>query len=246
MRELTNEEKQELQEHCKWLMNDGGKRLNWLKKDLSFANLSDANLSFANLIGVNLSFANLSGADLYGANLTDAILSRANLFDANLSGVTLSDANLTFANLSGANLSFANLSLANLSDAKGLIKSIGVEVGNYYWKRIDKTFSSNGYYFTVGLNKLRDGEEFAADERVLCSYPGFYFASRSWCQREYGERLYEVKIQISKGAKINEPWATDGKASASMIKIVQVIDSETGKDVTNKFKKFADGKGNKL
>ena len=158
----------------------------------------------------------------------------------------LSFKNLNRANLNCASLVGASLNRASLDNVKNLIKLIGVEIGNYYWKRIGLDFESNGYYFTVGLNKLRDGKIFANDERVLCSYPGFHFASRSWCAREYSARQYEVKIQIPKGAEINEPWATDGKASASMIKIVQVIDSETGKDVTKKFKNYADGKGNKL
>jgi hypothetical protein len=37
-------------------------------------------------------------------------------------------------------------------------------------------------------------------------------------------------------AKINEPWATDGKASADKIDILQVFDTKTGKDVTEQFK----------
>jgi len=98
----------------------------------------------------------------------------------------------------------------------------------------------------VGLNHLIEKEKFASDERVLCSYPGFHFASKSWCALHYNERRYEVKIQIPKDALINEPWATDGKASASSIKIVQVIDTETEKDVTKKFRNYADGYGNKI
>ena len=41
------------------------------------------------------------------------------------------------------------------------------------------------------------------------------------------------------GAQINEPWATDGKASADKIEILQVFDVKTGEDVTKKYK----GKG---
>jgi hypothetical protein len=40
-----------------------------------------------------------------------------------------------------------------------------------------------------------------------------------------------------KGAKINEPWATDGKASADMIDITQVFDTKTGEDVTDEFRR---------
>ena len=96
-----------LEQHRKWLYDDGGER----------ANLSGANLRDANLSGANLRDANLSGADLYGANLIDANLRGADLSDANLSGANLRDANLYGANLRGANLRDADLSGANLRGA---------------------------------------------------------------------------------------------------------------------------------
>ena len=229
--------------------------------DLSGANLFRANLVEANLSGANLSRANLLGADLLGAdlfraNLVEANLSRANLTGANLTGANLYRADLSRADLSRADLSRANLSGANLygadllranlyraylsgadlSGAKGLVKIVGVEVGNYYWKRFNDNLCNNGYQFKVGLNKLRKGEKFADDERIMCSYPGFHFASRSWCATHYSDRPLEAKIRIPEGAKINEPWATDGKASADMIEILQVFDTKTGEDVTNLFK----------
>jgi len=250
--QFTNDElKEMLRLHLMWLKSEeGGKRIDISGANLIEANLVEANLSGARLEGANLIEANLYRARLIETNLYRANLSGARLIEANLSGVNLYRANLVEANLSGARLEGANLYQANLYRARlegaNLIKPIGVEIGNYYWKRINEDFESNGYYFTVGVNNLSDGETFADDERVLCSYPGFHFASRSWCQREYGERLYEVKIQIPKGAKINEPWATNGKASASKIKIVQVINSQTGEDVTENFRNYADGKGNKL
>ena len=201
------------------------------RADLSRADLSRANLFRADLLGADLSGADLSGANLFRANLVEANLSRANLTGANLTG-----ANLSGANLSGANLVEANLVEANLLEAKGLVKIVGVEVGNYYWKRFEEGLYNNGYQFRVGLNKLRIGERFANDEKRLCSYPGFHFASRSWCATHYSDRPLEAKIRIPEGAKINEPWATDGKASADMIEILQVFDTKTGEDVTNLFK----------
>ena len=117
-----------------------------------------------------------------------------------------------------------------------MIKIMGIEHGNYYWKRFDLGLNNNGYQFKVGLNTLTKGEIFASDERIACSYPGFHFASRSWCAVNYPERPLEAKIRIPEGAKINEPWATDGKASASMIEILQVFDVKTGKDVTKDYK----------
>ena len=112
---------------------------------------------------------------------------------------------------------------------------MGVELGNIYWKKIGNKLINEDYQFKIGLNELREGEVFADDERVLCSYPGFHFASKSWCEVNYSERPYLAKIRIPEDAKINEPWATDGKASADKIEILQVFDIE-GNDVTDKFK----------
>ena len=166
--------------------------------------------------------ANLSGADLSGVNL-----SGANLYRANLPG----------ADLSGADLYRANLSGANLSDTKNLVKIMGVEPGNFYWKRFEEGLCNNNYQFYVGLNTLRDNEVFASDDRVTCSYPGFHFASRSWCAVNYPNRPLEAKIRIPDDAQINEPWATDGKASADKIEILQVFEIRTGKDVTDDYRK---------
>ena len=131
----------------------------------------------------------------------------------------------------------ANLSEAILSEIKGMVKLMGVEPGNIYWKRFKTGLVNAGFEFYVGLNTLRDGEVFAADDRSLCSYPGFHFASRSWCNVHYGERPLEAKIRIPLSAQINEPWATDGKASASAIEILQVFDVSTGEDVTEQYRR---------
>ena len=154
------------------------------------------------------------------------------LNDADLSG-----ADLRWANLSGADLSGADLERADLKGAKGMIKKMGVMVKNYYYKRFNAELKNNGYQFKIGLNKLRDDEIFASDDRVLCSYPGFHFASKSWCELNYPNRLLEALIYIPETAKINEPWATDGKASADMIEIISVINIATKEDLTEKFRK---------
>jgi hypothetical protein len=252
----TDELKIILEKHRKWLNNDGGERAelsgaelsdaNLSDADLHYADLSDADLRRADLSNADLRYANLSDADLSDANLShaelsDANLSHANLSHADLSGADLSGADLRYANLSHANLSHANLSgadlrRAELSDAKGLVKVMGVVPGNYYWKRFDAGLCNNDYQFRVGLNELQPGEVFADDERVLCSYPGFHFASRSWCAVNYPERPLEALIRIPEDAKINEPWATDGKASADKIEIIKVFDVATGEDVTDKYR----------
>ena len=157
---------------------------------------------------------------------------KADLRVANLSGANLSEADLREAYLRGADLSGADL-----KDVVGLIKIMGVEAGNFYWKRFDVGLRNNDYQFHVGLNELLPGERFADDERVLCSYPGFHFGSRSWCANFYSERPLEAKIHIPMDAKINEPWATDGKSSADKIEILQVFDVATGKDVTEQYRR---------
>ena len=166
-----------------------------------------------------------TGADLSGVNLSGANLSGANLYRANLPG----------ADLSGADLYRANLSGANLSDTKNLVKIMGVEPGNFYWKRFEEGLCNNNYQFYIGLNTLRKGEVFASDDRVVCSHPGFHFASRSWCAVNYPNRPLEAKIRIPDDAQINEPWATDGKSSADRIEILEVFDTKTGENVTHKF-----------
>jgi hypothetical protein len=244
--------------------------------NLCRANLRDANLCGADLCGADLSDADLSdavlrGAVLRGAVLRDADLCRANLCRANLCGADLSDANLCGAvlrgavlrdanlcranlrdaNLCGADLCGADLSDANLCGAKNMVKVVGVFPGNRYYKAISESLCNNGYTYTVGLNTLREGEVFASDDRVLCSSPGFHFASESWCRTYYGDRRYLCLIRIPtkeeyENTEINEPWATDGKASASAIIIEKVFDTKDGdKDVTDRFIGWADGKGNK-
>lgn len=126
---------------------------------------------------------------------------------------------------------------AGLTDTTGMVKVMGVEPGNVYWKRFDHDLNNNGFKFKVGINTLREGEIFAADDRIMSSYPGFHFASRSWCAVNYPDRPLEARIKIPEDAQINEPWATDGKASADKIEILQVFDTETGEDVTDKFRR---------
>jgi hypothetical protein len=171
-----------------------------------------------------------SGASLDGANLNGA-----NLYGANLNGANLDGTNLDGANLYGASLYGASLDGTNLDGAKNLVKIMGVEPGNCYWKRFDAGLNNNGYQYYVGLNTLRDGEKFADDERITCSHPGFHFASRSWCAVNYPDRPLEARIRIPEDAKINEPWATDGKSSADKIEILEVWDTNTGENVTDKF-----------
>ncbi|EAH1506689.1 pentapeptide repeat-containing protein [Listeria monocytogenes] len=92
-----------LENHGKWLLNEGGERANLSNIDLKNTNLRFANLRLAYLRGADLrfadlSYANLSIADLSYANLSNADLSNVNLSNANFRGVDLSDANLNWVN----------------------------------------------------------------------------------------------------------------------------------------------------
>jgi hypothetical protein len=213
--------------------------------DLGGADLGDAYLRGAYLGGAYLRGAYLGDSDLGDSDLEDAYLRGADLRGADLGGAYLTgadlrgayleDAYLRGADLRGADLTGADLTGADLRGAKNMVKIMGVEPGNYYWKRFEKGLCNNDFQYFVGLNTLRDGEIFASDDRITCSYPGFHFASRSWCAVNYADRPLEARIRIPEGAQINEPWATDGKCSADRIEILEVFDTKTGENVTRNF-----------
>jgi len=227
------------------------RKANLCRADLCGSDLREADLSEAILVGADLHIADLRGTNLYKADLRKANFREANLYRAFLFRADLREAdfymadlreasfrgaNLCSANLHSADLQGANLRGADLTDAKGLVKMMGVTQGNFYWKRFYEGLRSSNYrFFKVGLNTLREGEVFEDDERILYSHPGFHFASRSWCAREYPERPLEALIRIPEDAKINEPWATCGSASADKIEIIRVFDANTGEDVTEKY-----------
>ncbi|RJB09022.1 hypothetical protein D3C05_03965, partial [Listeria monocytogenes] len=52
-----------LENHGKWLRNEGGEKADLSNADLRFANLSIADLRFADLSNANLSIADLSYAN---------------------------------------------------------------------------------------------------------------------------------------------------------------------------------------
>ncbi|PDD00707.1 pentapeptide repeat-containing protein [Listeria monocytogenes] len=70
-----------LENHGKWLFNEGGDRADLSNADLKNTNLRFANLRLADLRGANLSYADLSCADLNGANLSYANLNWINWRD---------------------------------------------------------------------------------------------------------------------------------------------------------------------
>ncbi|EAC6732188.1 pentapeptide repeat-containing protein [Listeria monocytogenes] len=114
-----------LENHGKWLLNEGGERANLSNIDLKntnlrFANLRLAYLRLAYLRGADLSNANLRGANLRFADLRGADLRFADLSYANLSIADLSNVNLSNANFRGVDLSDANLNWVNWQHVEGL------------------------------------------------------------------------------------------------------------------------------
>ncbi|EAE1340495.1 pentapeptide repeat-containing protein [Listeria monocytogenes] len=106
-----------LENHGKWLRNEGGEKADLSNADLKNTNLRNVNLRLADLRGANLRLADLRGANLRLADLRGADLSNASLNNANLSIADLNNANLSNADLSNANLSNANFRGVDLSDA---------------------------------------------------------------------------------------------------------------------------------
>ncbi|EKD1029696.1 pentapeptide repeat-containing protein, partial [Listeria monocytogenes] len=136
-----------LENHGKWLRNEGGE-----KADLSNADLKNTNLRFA-----NLRLAYLRGADLSGANLRHADLRRADLSYANLSY-----ADLSYANLRRADLSYADLNWINWRDVVGLTV-IAVQI-NTTRKNNQITYIKELEIWTTGcfqgtLEELKDSIE---------------------------------------------------------------------------------------
>ena len=83
-----------IDEHKKWLIDNGGERADFRGANLRGANFSDTYLRFANFKGANFKGANLrntnlADADLRGADFTDADFRGANFRGANLRGVGL-------------------------------------------------------------------------------------------------------------------------------------------------------------
>ena len=89
-----------------------------IKRDLTEANLTEADLGYASLTGAVLERADLTEANLFGVNLRKASLFGADLRRANLRRADLAEANLWAANFKGA----INLDIEQLCEAKTLYK----------------------------------------------------------------------------------------------------------------------------
>ena len=121
-----------LENHKKWLNNNGG-----IQADLTGADLRDAYLT-----GADLRDAYLTGANLRHANLRDADLTGADLRGADLTGADLRGAELTVADLRGADLRDADLRGAELTDAElrgaNLPKTDNVLMSPWGWCHVQR------------------------------------------------------------------------------------------------------------
>ena len=118
MKKIGTEQLNEiLENHKKWLYNEGGERADLHDTDLKEFILRGVDFRKANLQGANLSKANIEGANLSEANLEYADLRRACLEKTNLSESNLSKTDCTYANLRNASLIYANLREAFLKGA---------------------------------------------------------------------------------------------------------------------------------
>ncbi|ECQ6208438.1 pentapeptide repeat-containing protein [Listeria monocytogenes] len=109
-----------LENHGKWLRNEGGERANLSNIDLNGLDLSGSNLERAHLKNTNLTGANLSNVNMQSTYLRGVNFEEACLTGADLSNATLHCANLRGANLIGANLSNADLNWINWQSIQGL------------------------------------------------------------------------------------------------------------------------------
>ncbi|EKZ1391394.1 pentapeptide repeat-containing protein [Listeria monocytogenes] len=106
-----------LDNHGKWLRDEGGERADLKGADLSNASLRHASLRHADLRHADLRHASLRHANLSKADLRHADLRHADLRHADLRHADLSNADLKHADLSNADLSNASLRHADLSNA---------------------------------------------------------------------------------------------------------------------------------
>ena len=203
-----------LENHKKWIANDGGSR----------ADLSWADLSWANFSG-----ADLSGADLSWANFSRANLSRADLSGANFSWANFSGADLSRADLSWANFSWANLSRADLSGAKGLLDTV-----NFMEAHFERTDRGYIVYKTFGGNYDPPGEWKIEPDSVItetvnfdrCTEcgSGINVAPLEWVTREYpNKQIWKCLIEWPWLVGVCVPYNTDGKIRCSKLRLLEVV-----------------------
>ena len=193
-----------LENHRKWMRNEGGCRANLRWADLSRADLSGANLSRADLIGANLSRANLRWADL----------SRADLIGADLIG---------------ADLRWADLSGADLSGAKGLLDTVNymeahferVERGYIVYKTFGGSYEPPTEWEIKPESIITETVNF--DRCTECG-SGINVAPLEWVREYYpNKEIWKCLIEWPWLVGVCVPYSTDGKIRCSRVRLLEVV-----------------------
>ena len=183
-----------LENHKKWLANDGGFR------------------------------ANLSGADLSGANLSEADLRWANLSGADLSGANLSEADLRWADLSGANLSGANLSGAKgLLETVNFMEAhfARVDCGYIVYKTFGGSYEPPDEWKIEPQSIIEETVNF--DRCTECG-SGINVAPLEWVRENYpNNEIWKCLIEWPWLVGVCVPYSTDGKIRCSRVRLLEVV-----------------------
>ena len=192
-----------LEDHKRWLANDGGH-----KADLRGAYLQGAYLRGANLQGANLQGAYLRGADLRGAYLQGAYLRGANLRGANLQG--------------------AYLHGADLSGSQGLVVSI-----DYMKENFEKTQDGYIVYKQFNMHRkpnpewhIKAGsvisEVVDANQTSDCGC-GVNVGTREWVKNNLcleGSNMWRCLIRWEWLLGVVVPYNTDGKIRCARVELI--------------------------
>lgn len=244
MKELTTEQLNKiLEDHRKWLIDEGGMRADLRLTNLSKANLEKVNLRGAYLERADLSKANLKGADLRGAYLRGSDLSNANLMGADLGysylkGSDLSysclfKANLLEVELEGANLSKSNLEGASLEGAclrYSYLKGATLKDTDLRWTDLE---GANLSYSDLKGANLKGANLKGTDLRHIRHDETTYFLSLQ-CPEEgsfigykkAGDKI--VKLLITEDSLRSS--ATSRKCRCSKAKVLSITNIENTKE----------------
>ena len=183
-----------LENHKKWLANDGGFR--------------------ADLSGANLRWANLSEADLSGANL-----SRADLSEADLSGANLSEADLSGANLSRADLSGAKGFLETVNFMEAHFER--VDCGYIVYKTFGGSYEPP-YEWKIEPQSII--EETVNFDRCTECGSGINVAPLEWVREKYpNNEIWKCLIEWPWLVGVCVPYNTDGKIRCSRVRLLEVV-----------------------
>ena len=183
-----------LENHRKWMRNEGGCRADLSRADLSRANLSGTNLSGANLRWANLRWANLSGANLSGANLSGA-------------------------NLSGADLSGAKGLLDTVNYMEAHFER--VERGYIVYKTFGGNYEPPTEWEIKPESIITETVNF--DRCTECG-SGINVAPLEWVRENYpNKEIWKCLIEWPWLVGVCVPYSTDGKIRCSRVRLLEVV-----------------------